>query len=114
MGVDLRPAGAYAPSRLTIPADKTNDYTATAVDANSSTGISKASAVTVTINTGVFSAGDLMEYRQVGAGQLTIAAGGGVTLRAAGGAKTRTQFSAVQVLCLDAGATFSVSGDVTA
>lgn len=102
-----------APLRVTIPADKTDNYTATAVDANSSTGINVATAKNVTINTGVFTAGDLMEYRQVGAGQVTIAAGGGVTFRAPAGAKTRVQYSAVQVLALG-GEVFSVSGDVTA
>ena len=71
-----------APLRVTIPADKTASYTAAAADAGASTGMSAAGALTVTINTGVFTAGDLAEYRQVGAGQVTIAAGAGVTLGA--------------------------------
>lgn len=101
-----------APLRVAIPADKTASYTAAAVDAGASTGMSAAGALTVTINTGVFTAGDLAEYRQVGAGQVTIAAGAGVTFRAPNGAKTRAQYSAVQVLALG-GETFSVSGDAT-
>jgi hypothetical protein len=45
-----------------------------------------ASANTVTVNTGVFSAGCLINVIQIGAGQTTIVAGGGVTLNSAGGA----------------------------
>lgn len=112
-GLD-QPSGdiRYAPLRVTIPADKTNDYTAVAADANASTGINKATAVAVTVNTGVFTTGDVAEYRQVGAGQVTIAAGGGVTLRSPNGAKTRAQYSAVSILALG-GDVFSVQGDTT-
>lgn len=106
-------SGTYAPLRLTIPADQTDNYTATSADANASTGINNAAAKTVTINTGVFAAGDVAEYRQVGGGQVTIAAGAGVTLRSPAGLKTRAQYSAVQVLCLGS-EVFSVSGDTTA
>ena len=104
-------AGATT-SRVTIPADVTASHVATSADANASTGMDSASALTVTINTGVFTAGDLAEYRQVGAGQVTVAAGVGVTLRAPNGAKTRAQYSPVQVLCLG-GDVFSVTGDTT-
>lgn len=60
----------------------------------------KATAITETIppNTDVaFPVGAYVEVMQLGAGQVTIAAGAGVTLRAPNGAKTAAQYSTLGV-----------------
>lgn len=56
-----------------------------------------ASAQTFTVNNSVHTAGDEWFVCQKGAGQITIAAGAGVTLNAANGLKTASQYS---VLCI--------------
>lgn len=57
--------------------------------------VNSASAITVTIPTGLTN-GQPCQFVQVGAGQVTFAPAGGVTLNSAGGAlKTRVQFSSV-------------------
>ena len=107
---------AKAAAVVTIPADKTADYTLVLGDAQSSIGVDSGTAknVTVPLNSSVaYPVGTLIEVRQVGAGQVTIVATGGVTLRSAGGAlKTRVQYSAVQLLKV-ATDTWSVAGDIT-
>jgi len=101
---------------LGIPTDKTADYTLVLTDAFTSIGVDSASAknVTVPLNASVaYPVGTMIEVRQVGAGQLTIVATGGVTLRSAGGAlKTRAQYSGVSLLKV-ATDTWSVQGDLT-
>jgi hypothetical protein len=105
-----------ARAQVAIPADKTADYTLVVADANSSIGVSSATAknVTVPLNASQsFPIGSMVEIRQVGAGQVTIVATGGVTLRSAGGAlKTRVQYSAASLLKI-ASDTWSVQGDIS-
>jgi hypothetical protein len=107
----------YSPLNVTIPSDQTGTtYTLVLTDANNSIGFSNASAITVTVppNSSVaFPVGSLVELRAVGAGQITVAPGSGVTLRSPGGAlKSRVQYSAISLLKIATDA-WSVQGDLT-
>lgn len=116
MAVGPIPGGSQSGTSVTVPADQTDNYTLVLGDASSSVGVSKATAVNVTVPlnaTVAYPVGTVIEVRQVGAGQVTIVATGGVTLRAAGGAlKTRVQYSAASLLKV-ATDTWSVQGDLT-
>lgn len=54
---------------------KTASYVLTASDAGTRITMSNASATTVTVNTGLFSAGDTLQITNIGAGVVTITAG---------------------------------------
>lgn len=54
---------------------KTANYTLVAADAGTRITMTNASATTITVNTGVFTAGDVVEIVNLGAGVLTITAG---------------------------------------
>lgn len=99
-----------------IPTDKTADYTLVLTDAYTSIGVDSGSAknVTVPLNASVaYPVGTLIEVRQVGAGQVTIVATGGVTLRSRGGAlKITGQYGAASLLKV-ATDTWSIQGDLT-
>ena len=76
---------------------------------------SAAGAVNLTVPanaTVAFPVGTIIEVFQQGAGQVTVVAAGGVTLRAPGGAKTRTQYSTIS-LRKRATNEWVVSGDTT-
>jgi hypothetical protein len=97
------PTGPTGPSTATIPADKTADYTLVLGDANSSIGVNSATAKNVTVppNSSVaFPVGTLLEVRQVGAGQVTLVQGSGVTLSPypATALKTAGQKAAISLL----------------
>ena len=90
-----RPA---APIAITQQAD---NYTLTLADAGTEVEGTKASAQTITIppNADVaFPIGTVVNIRQIGAGQVTVEVGGGVTLRAPNGAKTAQQYSTVTII----------------
>lgn len=77
------------------------DYTLVLADAGTEVEGSKGTAQTVTIppNSAVaFPVGTTINVRQMGAGQITVAAGAGVTLRAPNGAKTAHQYSTVGLI----------------
>ena len=101
---------------VAVAADKTADYTLGLGDASSSIGVDSGTAknLTVPLNSSVaFPVGTVIEVRQVGAGQVTIVATGGVTLRSAGAAlKLRAQYAAASLLKV-ATDTWSVQGDLT-
>jgi hypothetical protein len=58
--------------------------TPTIADAGKHIRLSNAAAITVTLNTGVFSAGDEIMFEQTGAGVATFVAGAGFSLRSRG------------------------------
>lgn len=61
---------------------------------------SNGTSVTITVNTGLV-AGDRIDFIQEGAGQITFAAGAGVTLQSNGGRlKTKGQYSAATVVAI--------------
>ena len=81
---------------------KTDDYTLVAADNGQVVEMNKATANTLTVPSGVFSAGQQVLVTQYGAGQTTIA-GSGVTLRSDGGKlKINTQYSSATILFISA------------
>jgi hypothetical protein len=57
------------------PSVKTASYTLVAADAGTVIQVNSTSATTVTVNTGLFSAGDSVQIQNIGAGTTTITAG---------------------------------------
>lgn len=103
------------PARV-VPANaKTADYTLVLADGGKSIDLTKGTAATVTIppaSSVAFPVGTVIEVWQGGAGQVTVAAGGGVTLRAPSGAKTAAQYAVVRVRKVAAD-TWVLSGNAT-
>jgi hypothetical protein len=82
-----------------------------ATDMNTFIEYTAATAVTVTLNTGVGTVGNVILIKQTGAGQVTIA--GSATVEAAVGLKTRTTDSVIALVCIAAN-TWSLYGDAAA
>lgn len=94
--------------------DKSSAYTLVAADAGTVIRSTASGAITVTVPASTFSSGQIVEILQYGAGQVTVAAGSGVTLRlAAAGLKTKAQYSSLSILFLSATEAV-VSGDGSA
>lgn len=92
--------------------DKSANYTTVATDAGN-TIRSTGSAITVTISN-TLSIGQRIDFVQSGAGQITFAAGSGVTLNSKGSKlKTAAQYSAASVLCVASGS-YVLIGDLGA
>lgn len=91
-------------------------YSLVASDQDKLVTLSNAAAITLTVPPSVFSAGQLINIQQIGAGQVTLAAGSGVTITSTGATsaapKLRAQFSAGTVVCTAAN-TFTVIGDLS-
>jgi hypothetical protein len=81
---------------------KTDSYTLVATDNGECIEMNKATANTLTVPSGVFTAGQQVLVTQYGAGQTTIA-GSGVTLRSDGGKlKINSQYSSATILFISA------------
>lgn len=92
--------------------NKTANYTTLATDAGNTIN-STGSAITVTVSN-TLSAGQRIDFVQTGSGQITFAAGSGVTLNSKGAKlKTAGQYSAASVLCLASGS-YVLIGDLGA
>lgn len=90
----------------------TTDTLATA-DMNTYIRYTSGSAVAVTINASIGVIGNIVILEQTtGGGQITLTAGTSVTLNNAGGLKTRTQYSAIAMICTAAN-TWTVLGDTS-
>ena len=91
-------------------------YTFVAADSSKLVTASNAAAITITIPPAIFTAGEQINLQQIGAGQVTFAAGVGVTITSTGATsaapKLRAQFSACTVICTAAN-TFTVIGDIS-
>ena len=91
-------------------------YSLVASDQDKLVTLSNANPITLTIPPSVFSAGQLVNIQQIGAGQVTLAAGSGVTITSTGATsaapKLRAQESAATVVCKAAN-TFTVIGDLS-
>ena len=103
--------------RLSINAQTGTTYTLVAADASYKlVTASNAAAITVTVPPSVFTAGDVINLQQIGAGQVTFAQGAGVTITSTGATATapalRAQYSACSVVCT-ASNTFTVIGDLS-
>jgi hypothetical protein len=102
--------------RLTLNAQTGTTYTLVVADASYKlVTCSNAAAITVTVPPSVFTAGDVINLQQIGAGQVTFAQGAGVTITSTGATssapKLRAQESACSVICT-ASNTFTVIGDL--
>ena len=92
---------------------KTASYVGVASDNGKLIEMNVATANTYTINSGIFSAGNQILISQYGAGQTTITAGAGVTLRSSGGKlKTSAQYSLVTIIAISS-TEFYIAGDLT-
>jgi hypothetical protein len=98
-----------------INAQTGTSYTLVAGDLNDLVTLSNASAITLTVPPSVYSANDVINIAQIGAGQVTFAQGAGVTITSTGATasapKLRAQYSAASVICT-ASNTFLVVGDI--
>lgn len=90
-------------------------YTLVGTDVNKLVTASNASAITVTVPPSIFSANDVINLQQIGAGQVTFAQGSGVTISSTGATSTapklRAQYSACSIVCT-ASNTFTIIGDL--
>jgi hypothetical protein len=103
----------YSSKNITLNR-QTASYVAVASDNGKLVEMNVGSANTFTINNSIFSAGNQLLVSQYGAGQVTITAGAGVTLRSNGGKlKTSGQYALCTVVAISA-SEFYVSGDLTA
>ena len=92
-------------------ARKTDSYTLVAADNGQVVEMNKATANTLTVPSGVFTAGQQVLITQYGAGQTTLA-GSGVTLRSDGGKlKINSQYSMATILFISATEAY-VSGNL--
>ena len=101
--------------KLEFDAETGTTYTLVADNLNQLVTLNNASAITLTVPPSVFSAGDVINIAQIGAGQVTLAEGAGVTITSTGATadapKLRAQYSAASIICT-ASDTFLVVGDI--
>jgi hypothetical protein len=103
----------YTPTLPTsVVSNKASNYTTVAGDAGNTIN-STSSAITITISN-TLSAAQRIDFVQSGTGQITFAAGSGVTLNSKGGKlKSNGQYTAASVLCLGSGS-YLLVGDLGA
>jgi hypothetical protein len=101
--------------KLEFDAETGTTYTLVAGNLNQLVTLNNASPITLTVPPSVFSAGDVINIAQIGAGQVTLAQGAGVTITSTGATssapKLRVQQSAASIICT-ASNTFLVVGDI--
>jgi hypothetical protein len=101
--------------KLEFDAETGTTYTLVAGNLNQLVTLNNASPITLTVPPSVFSAGDVINIAQIGAGQVTLAQGAGVTITSTGASssapKLRAQQSAASIICT-ASNTFLVVGDI--
>ena len=98
-----------------INAQTGTTYTLVAGDLNDLVTLNNASAITLTVPPSLFSANDIVNIAQFGAGQVTLAQGAGVTIQSTGATTTapklRMNKSSASIICT-ASNTFLVVGDI--
>ena len=96
-------AAAAMPKLLTFNAQTGTTYTLQGSDALGFVTASNGSAITVTVPPSVFSAGQQINVQQIGVGQVTFAAGSGVTITSSGATvaapKISKQYGAATIIC---------------
>jgi hypothetical protein len=101
--------------KLEFDAETGTTYTLLAANLNQLVTLNNASAITLTVPPSVFSAGDVINIAQIGAGQVSLAQGAGVTINSTGATATapklRARYSAASIICT-ASNTFLVLGDI--
>jgi hypothetical protein len=99
-----------------INAQTGTTYTLVIGDLNDLVTLSNAAAITLTVPPSVFSTNDVINIVQLGAGQVTLAQGSGVTINSTGATSTapklRAQYSSASIICR-ASNTFLVVGDLS-
>lgn len=96
---------------LTFNAQTGTTYTLTGTDANNKlVTLNNASAITLTVPNGVFTAGQQINLQQLGAGQVTVASDGTTVITGTGTA-TRAQYSAATLVCTSSN-NFTLIGDL--
>ena len=102
--------------KLEFDAETGTTYTLVAGNLNQLVTLNNASSITLTVPPSVFSAGDVINIAQIGAGQVTLAQGAGVTINSTGATATapklRARYSAASIVCT-ASNTFLVVGDIS-
>lgn len=110
------PTGPTGTNLVGINAQTGTTYTLVVGDKDKLVTCSNASAITVTVPPSVFSANDIINVQQIGAGQVTFAQGSGVTITSTGATSTapklRVQYSGASVICT-ASNTFTILGDIS-
>ena len=97
----------------TIRTSSSTTDTPTSTDAGKLVTLSNASAITVTINSSLgLTAGQRIDFAQLGAGQVTFAASG-TTVNATPTLKMRAQYSVASLVCLSSN-TYLLTGDLAA
>jgi hypothetical protein len=90
-------------------------YTLVAADLGKIVTLSNAGAITLTVPPSVFATGNIINIQQIGAGQVTLSQGAGVTITSTGATasapKLRAQYSAASIVCTGSN-TFTVVGDL--
>jgi hypothetical protein len=101
---------------LALNAQTGTTYTLVASDSSKLVTASNAAAIVITIPPAIFTAGEQINVQQIGAGQVTFAAGVGVTVTSTGATSAapllRAQNSACTIICT-ASNTFTVIGDLS-
>ena len=91
-------------------------YSLVLTDQDKLVTLSNASAITVTVPNGIFSAGQQINLQQIGAGQVSIVSDGTTVLTSTGGTSTapklRAQYSACTIVCTSSN-NFTVIGDLS-
>lgn len=109
------PTGASGTNLAGFNAQTGTTYTLVAGDKDKIVTASNAAAITITVPPSVFSANDIINVQQIGAGQVTFSQGAGVTITSNGATssapKLREQYSAASIICT-ASNTFTVIGDL--
>ena len=99
------------PNKPTIIPRTGTTYTVALSDLNNLVTLSNTSAITVTVPSGVFTAGDQVNLIQTGVGQVTITGASGVAVNGTPGTKLRAQYAAGTIICIGANQ-FVVVGDL--
>lgn len=100
---------------LSFNAQTGTTYTLVIADLGKLVTLSNASGITLTVPPSVFATGNQINIQQIGAGQVTLAQGSGVTITSTGttasAPKLRAQYSAATIICTGSN-TFTVLGDI--
>jgi hypothetical protein len=108
---------AWVPNTVNLDISFTNvtgtTYNLASGDVNKLVRFDNAATTTVTVPANVFSAGNQVHVQQIGAGQVQMVEGSGVTItsNAGTGPDLRAQFSAATVICTSSN-NFTVIGDI--
>jgi hypothetical protein len=101
---------------LSFNAQTGTTYTLVVADLGKMVTLSNASGITLTVPPSVFASGNQINIQQIGAGQVTLAQGAGVTITSTGATasapKLRAQYSAATILCTGSD-TFTILGDLS-